>query len=438
MGIMDRARAAVRAFSGSEAGAVAAADGMNDPGGFTVLNLLGGAGGVSIGEQEAMSLPAVLRALEVLCGLFAMTPVHYYQRQGDEKTRVDDASVAKIFRERPNGVQHPFLFKELMLGDLVMRGRFGSYIHRNALYQPSALTRLDPGGIAASTHWDRTDGLEAFYDVLLPDGSQERLTRNDAWVVPGFSRNGLLGIDRLHLLCDTIEAARSTSAFARRFWENNAQPSTILTTKAKVDAAEKTRMRTDWMARFSGSRNAGAVAVLDQEMDAKFLAHDNAKSQYIEVRSFYVVEVARALGVPPHVVFELSRATFSNIEQQSLELILYSMMFHYERVASAMTFQFAESGYFFEFAPEALMKGDLLSRYQAYGLAIDKGILNPNEVRRRENLNDRDGGDEYRVGSGSMLEGEQIAPADHRPPEPDPKPKPKKAAGDDTDQEDEA
>lgn len=423
MGIMDRARAAARAFRAPHAAApapVAAGDGLNDPGGFTVLNLLGGNGsGAPMGESRAMSTPAVLRALEVLCGLYAMTPVHYYRSTPSGKERVDDAPQAKMFLTSANAVQPAFLIKELMLGDMLMRGRFGAYIHRDPLYRPKALSRLVPDGIAPVQHWDRADGLEMFYDAQLPDGSRDRLTRNDIWFVPGFSRDGLVGIDRLKLLADTFESATATSEFARRFWENNAQPSTVLTTKARVEQAEKTRIRTDWMQRFSGPRNAGSVAVLDQEMDAKFLAHDNKASQFIETRSFSVVEVSRAFGVPPHVLFELSRATFSNIEHQSLELYLYSMMGHFERAAAHMTHQFAADGHYFEFLPEAMLKGDILTRYQAYAIAIDKGILNPNAVRRKENMNDREGGDEYRVGSGSQLEGDAaVRPADHRPPAP--------------------
>lgn len=428
MGIMDRARAAVRAFRTPVASApapVASADGLNDPGGLTVLNLLGGNGsGAPMGETRAMSTPAVLRALEVLCGLYAMTPVHYYRTTPGGKERVDEAPQAQMFLTSANAVQPAYLLKELMLGDMLMRGRFGAFIHRDPLYRPRALSRLMPDGIAPVQHWDRTDGLEMFYDAQLPDGSRDRLTRNDLWFVPGFSRDGLVGVDRLKLLADTFESATATSEFARRFWENNAQPSTVLTTKNKVEQPEKTRIRADWQQRFAGPRNAGSVAVLDQEMDAKFLAHDNKASQFIETRSFSVVEVARAFGVPPHILFELSRATFSNIEQQSLELLLYSMLMHFARGAAHMTHAFAEAGHFYEFMPEALLKGDIKSRYEAYAVAVDKGILNPNEVRRKENMNDREGGDEYRVGSGSQLESAPAQqPVDHRtPPPPEPEP----------------
>ncbi|AOH85733.1 hypothetical protein AWL63_19075 [Sphingomonas panacis] len=425
MGMLDRARAAIDGWRGSAASSgaiVAGADGLNDPGGMTVLNLLGrGSAGVPMCEARALSVPAVLRALEVLCGLFAMTPFHYYRRVGDGKERIDYAPQAQIFLTSANAVQPAFLLKELMLGDLLMCGRFGSYIHRDALYRPSALSRLLPTAIAPVHHWDKADGLEMFYDAQLPDGSRERLSRNDIFYVPGFSRDGLCGIDRLKLLGNTFEAAASTNEFAARFWDNNAQPSTVLTTKGKVAPDEKLKIRNDWQQRFSGPRNAGATAVLDQEMKVEFLSVNNKESQFVETRGFSVVEVSRAFGVPPHVLFELSRATFSNIEQQSLELYLYTMLGHFERAAAYMTHQFAEPGCFFEALPEAMLKGDIATRYTAYQIAIDKGILNPNEVRRRENLNDRPGGDEYRVGSGSQIEGQQPAkPVDHRPPAPAP------------------
>ena len=341
MGMMDRARAAARAFRASSApesmessqgprfnsGPVAATDGLNDPGGFTVLNILGGNGsGAPMGEARAMSLTGVLRALEVLCGLYAMTPVHYYRNTPEGKERVDDAPQAQMFSTSANAVQPAFLMKELMLGDLLMRGKFGAYVHRDPLYRPSSLSRVNPDGIAVSQHWDRESGLEVFYDASLPDGSRERLTRNDFWFVPGFSRDGLVGVDRLKLLADAFEGAASTSEFARRFWENNAQPSTVLTAKARIAPEEKSRIKTDWQTRFAGARNAGGVAVLDQEMDAKFLSHDNEASQFVESRSFSVVEIGRAFGVPPHVLFELARATFSNIEHQSLELYLLSLI----------------------------------------------------------------------------------------------------------------
>lgn len=353
---------------------------------FWALTGTSGGSRVSINESSALSLPAVLHALEILTGVFAMTPMLYYRREGDGKTRADSSHLFTIFHDRPNDAQSIFLFKEVLLGDLLMAGGFATFVHRDGAFRPKALSRLNPRAVHPAQFWDRADGLELFYDTQLPDGTSGRFTRSDIWHVPGFSRDGLLGINRVKLLDDMLASAVAAGEYARHFWENNAQPATLLKSKGKINPEDKAKIRFDWKRMFGGSRKAGDVAVLDQEMDAATLGATNRDSQFVEVRAFNVVEVARAFGVPPHLLYELSRATFSNIEQQSLEFIMYSMMPHYERVASAATHYFAEPGHFFEFMPDALLKGDVKTRWEAYKAARESGVLNADEIRKKENM----------------------------------------------------
>ncbi|WP_317153978.1 phage portal protein [Sphingopyxis indica] len=371
-----------------EAGAPSASSELVDTNSDTFWALSGRSGSrVVINEQTSLGLPAVLRALEVLTGVFAMTPMIYYRREGEGKQRVETSPLFTIFHDRPNDVQSAFLFKEVMLGDMLMAGQFATYVHRDGMYRPKSLSRLNPRSVLPAQFWDRNDGLELFYDAQLPDGSSGRFTRTDIWHVPGFSRDGIFGVNRVRLLDDMLGAAVAAGEYARHFWENNAQPATLLTAKGKIKPEDKTKFKIDWKRMFGGPRKAGDVAVLDQEMDAKTLGATNKDSQFVEVRAFNVVEVARAFGVPPHLLFELTRATFSNIEQQSLEFITYCMMPHYERVASAATHYFAEEGHFFEFLPDALLKGDVKTRWEAYKAAREAGVLNADEIRNRENMN---------------------------------------------------
>lgn len=371
------------------AGAPSASSEIDDPNSDTFWVMSGGRPGtrVSINERTAMALPAVLHALEILTGVFAMTPMIYYRREGaGGKARADQSPLFELFHDRPNDSQSIFLFKEVLLGDMLMAGGFANFVHRDGMFRPKSLSRLDPRMVQPAQHWNRADGLELFYDARLPDGSSGRFTRTDIWHVPGFSRDGLLGVNRVKLLDDMLGSAVAAGEYARHFWENNAQPATILSTKAKVNPEDKAKIKFDWKRMFGGPRKAGDVAVLDQEMEAKTLGASNRDSQFVEVRSFNVVEVARAFGVPPHLLFELSKATFSNIEQQSLEFIMYSMMPHYERVASAATHYFAEPGHFFEFMPDALLKGDVKTRWEAYKVAREIGVLNADQIAKRENL----------------------------------------------------
>lgn len=361
---------------------------LTDPNSDTFWIMTGGKPGsrVSVNERTAMALPAVLHALEILTGVFAMTPMLYYRREGGGKTRAENSPLFTLFHDRPNDTQSIFLFKEVLLGDMLMAGGFANFVHRDGMFRPKSLSRIDPRMVHPAQHWSRQDGLELFYDARLPDGSSGRFTRTDIWHVPGFSRDGLLGVNRVKLLDDMLASAVAAGEYARHFWENNAQPATLLKAKGKVNPEDKAKIKFDWKRMFGGPRKAGDVAVLDQEMDAKVLGSTNRDSQFVEVRAFNVVEVARAFGVPPHLLYELSRATFSNIEHQSLEFIMYSMMPHYERVASAATHYFAEPGHFFEFMPDALLKGDVKTRWEAYKVAREIGVLNADQIAHRENL----------------------------------------------------
>jgi HK97 family phage portal protein len=352
-----------------------------------VMSGAGSRAGVLVSETTALSLPAVMQALRVLCGVFAMTPLHYYRETAVGRERAKDDPLYRLFHRQPNRHQSAFGLKEIMLADILLAGNFYAYVSRDARQRVVALTRLNPLTVTVNEYFDRATGIELFYDAMLPDKSAERFAARDIWHVSGLSRNGLYGLNPIRYMRDALGATIATADYAASFWGNDARPGTILTTKAKMPQEAKEALRADWKRRFGGPTRAGEIAVLDQELEPKFLSTDNQKSQFVETRTFQVLEVARAWGVPPHLLFELSRATFGNIEQQSLEFVIYHLGPHYERVASAANLAFAAEDGFFEFLPDALVKGDIKSRWEAYTAARNSGVLNADEIRERENLN---------------------------------------------------
>ena len=162
--------------SASAAGGPAASSELTDPDSATFWALSGTSGGsrVAVNERTAMSLPAVLHALEILTGVFAMTPMIYYRREADGKVRAETSPLFALFHDRPNEAQSIFLFKEVILGDMLMAGCFANFVHRDGMFRPKALSRLDPRMVHPAKFWDRQDGLELFYDAQLPDGSSGR------------------------------------------------------------------------------------------------------------------------------------------------------------------------------------------------------------------------------------------------------------------------
>lgn len=379
-------------------------------GGFAI----GGGGskaGVRVNETTALSIPATLQALRILTGVFAMTPLHCYQRSDTGRQAVDTLPEATLFRESPNSHQTPFHFVELLMADIMLSGNFFGYVSRNMRGDPVAITRLKPGSVTIAEYFDRAEGTILFFDATLPDGSRERFAGRDVFHVAGFSRDGVQGLNPIAYARDALGGAIATSDHASRFWRKGGRPSTVLTTEQKVDQGAKSRIRSDWESRYNGL-DADAVAVLDQDLKATFLSHDMRASQFIETRAFQVVDLARIWGVPPHLIFDLSKATFGNIEQQSLEFVIYHLGPHYARVAQAVTRTFGRPGHYFEHLTDSLVRGDIKSRMEAYWLQRQMGMVNGNELRRKENKPDIEGaaGTDYWMPSNMMVAGAPAQP----------------------------
>jgi HK97 family phage portal protein len=428
MGLMDRFRGAgsalpprARVEPTLAASAVSPSSGVQHPEQW-LTNSYGSrsAAGQVVTEATAMTLPAVMQALRILCGVFAITPLVYYRQDGSGKTRAVDSPLFRLFHDQPNKINSPFAFKELLLADVILAGNYYSWVSgRDPLQRPHCLTRLEPGLVNPVKSWDREQGYEKFFDASLPDHSHGRFSSREIWHVPGFTRDGLVGQPALRYMREAIGGALGKQDFANRFFANDAKPSVVLTTSQKVAKPDKDMIKADWNDRFGGSSRAHGVAVVDQDLKPLFLSTDNEKSQLIESRTFDILDVARCFGVPPHLLFELSKATFSNIEHQSLEFVIYHMMPHYERVSGAANMAFAEPGCFFEFMPDALLKGDTEKRWAAYKSARETGVLNADEIRSRENLNAIGGeaGTTYLWPANMMPAGERPAPVTPTPKE---------------------
>jgi HK97 family phage portal protein len=297
---------------------------------------------------------------------------------------------AQLFRRAPNSHQTPFAFMEILMADLMLAGDFFAYVSRDATGQPVALTRLKPGTVVIAEYFDRAEGMVLFYDATLPNGTRERFASRDILHIAGFSRNGLHGLNPIRYARDALGSTIATSEHTARFWSRGGKPSTVLRTEQKVSPDDKNRIRTDWERLHSGN-DSSRVAVLDQDLSVEFLSHNMKDSQFLETREFQVVDLARIWGVPPHLIFDLTRSTFSNIEQQSLEFVIYHLGPHYARIAQAITKAFARPEHYFEHLTDALVKGDLKSRMEAYWQLRQMGAANANELRAKENMPDIQG-----------------------------------------------
>lgn len=368
--------------------------------------------GVRVDEKTVLSLPATMQALRVLSGVFGATPIHYHRRDSDAaRTRLSDHPLHRLMHDAPNGVDTAFEFWELYLGDVLLTGNFFAYVSRNMAGEPVALTRLKPGTVRIAEFFDRSEGYTFFYDATLPDGTNGRFAARDVFHVRGLTRDGIHGLNPMHYMRDAFGNAIATGRHAARYFGRGAKPQVVLTTAQKTTPEARAAIRNDWKAIHAGL-DGDSVAVIDQDLKPQFLDRDNKDSQFVEVRGFEVGELARIWGVPPHLIFDLSRATFSNIEHQSLEFITFHLGPHYARLAQSLNRAFAAEGHYFEHLTDALVKGDIKTRMEAAWLERQMGTANANELRARDNRNPipGDAGSEYWRPANMTLAGTPPAP----------------------------
>lgn len=422
MGMIERemariARATARTRASVQGTSSQSNGDLQSPGQWKGLLAVGGGSlvaGARVTEETVLGLPATLQALRILSGVFAMTPLHYYRRGAAGRERVEGGTLQELFHRAPNGFQTAFQYRELMMGDVLLAGAHFAYVSRDTRGAPRALTRLVPGSVTISHFFDRSEGQTLFYDATLPDGSRERFPARDILHIAGFSRDGITGLNPIRYAREAFGGALATGRHANDFWSRGGRIDTVLQAKSRISPEDKSRLRYDWEALHSGP-GGSRTAVLDQDVTANVLNPDHEKGQFLETRQFQVLDLARIWGVPPHLIFDLSRATFGNIEQQSLEFVIYHLGPHFARIEQAVTMRFAEAGYFFEHLTDALVRGDLKSRMEAYWHQRQMGMVSANELRRRENLPDIDGeagAERWRPGNMSIAG----TPPPERPP----------------------
>lgn len=366
---------------------------------------------VAVTPQTALMVAAVSAAVGLLSESTAQLPVHVYRRVGGNKERVDDHAVARLLGSRPNGWQDAFQFRELMTSWLCLWGNAYAFKNRLGDGRLYELLPIHPDRVQPQ----QADDYRVTYQVVLASGEQVTLPRDAVFHLRDRSLDGLKGLSRLRSGRDSIGLALVAERWGAQLFGNGGRPSGVLSTDQKLNGEQITQIAESWKAAHGGE-NALGTAVLDGGFKWEPLTMNNNDAQFLETRKFQIAEISRLYRVPPHMLGDLERATFSNIEHQSLDFVRFSLLPWLRRWEFAINTQLVDQreGVFAEYLVEGLLRGDTKTRYEAYQIGIQNGWLSPNEVRGFENLNPRDGGDEFKPASnlyGNPSDGGRREPA---------------------------
>ena len=348
--------------------------------------------GKRVNERTAMQTSAVYACVRVISESVASLPLHVYRYNSDGgKEKAIEHPLYRLLHDEPNGEMTAYSFFEVALTHLLLWGNFYAQIIRNGKGEVLGLYPLMPDRMRV----DRDENRHLYYEYTLstddPQTNKNQtviLQPEDVLHIPGLSFDGLVGYSPIAMAKQSIGLSIAAEEFGSKFYANSAVPSGILEHPGILK--DPAKVRDSWMQTFGGSANSNKVAVLEEGMKYTPISINPSEAQFLDTRKFQIVEICRIFRVPPHMIASLEGATYSNIEQQSLEYVQYTLRPWLTRLEQAMFRRlFTEEEkkqYFIRFNVEGLLRGDYQSRMNGYATARQNGWMSANDIRQLENL----------------------------------------------------
>lgn len=347
------------------------------------------AAGVTVTPTTAMRSTAVRRAVQSVAEPVGAMPLHVYRRDGDKRERDDTHAVAKVLRD-PNEWTSGQDLREQMQRDCLLHGNAYAEIVR-VEGQPRELIRLDPSTIQVDT-----DDYGA--PIYKQTGTPERaIPRENVFHLKAPSLNGVTGVSPVQDAKEAIGLALLLEAYGSRLFKNGAKPGGVIEIPSDVGDEAIGKIRAAWQASHGGE-NTGKTGVLIDGATFKTVTMSSVDAQYLELRRFAIDEIARVFGVPPSMIYEMGRATWSNTEQMAAQFLTFTLMRWLKAWQAEIRLKlFTEDErdqFFAEFLTDDLLTVDFAGRATAYGQYRSMGVMTANEVRKGLNLPPAEGGDD--------------------------------------------
>lgn len=347
------------------------------------------ASGQAVSPASALKISTVWACTKLLSETVAQLPKIVFEVAADgSRSRATNHPLYDLLHFQPNDDQTSFEFFEMLTGHMALRGNGYAQIVGGARGFADQLIPIHPDRVVPER---MANGKRRYHVSGLGTLNDDQIMH-----VRSLTDDGLMGIDPVTQARESFGLALAGERYGGRFFGNSALPSGILTTDKSLKPEGAKRLKAQWEAANAGA-NSQRTAVLEDGVKWQQMSVDPRNAQFLELREFQAEDVCRWFGVPPHMVGLTSKATTwgSGIEQMSMGFVTYTLMPWIVRWQQAISRDLilAPKKYYVEFLTDALLRGDTLARYNAYSIGVDKGWLTINEVRGKENMNPRDGGD---------------------------------------------
>lgn len=363
-----------------------------------VLGLIGQSAASFSGEivnrDSALRLAAVYACIRILSSSVAALPLDVFKRTQMGSEKASALPEYRFLHSEPNPMMSSFIWREVSMGHVLTAGNAVSVIIRNQKDDVMGFLPVEPEAVRIF----RVNGKKYF--AIMTSAGEEVWNDEDVIHFQGFGYDGIKGLSPISYFGrDVIGNAQATQGFQGNFYKNGANLGTVLETDSPIEITRQTELLNSFKTNYVGNKNAHKTAILTDGLKLKQLTVNNSDAQLIESLKLQIADIARIFSVPLHMIGELDKATFSNIEQQSIEFVQYSLLPWLKRIEQEINRKLfsGRPDYFCRFNVDGLLRGDFGTRMEGYSKAIANGIFTVNEVRELENFNRIEGADTLRV-----------------------------------------
>ena len=349
--------------------------------------------GKPVNEHTAMQITAVYSCVRILAETVAGLPLHVYKyNDSGGKEKHLKHPLYKLLHDEPNPEMTSFSFRETLMTHLLLWGNAYAQIIRNARGEVIALYPLMPNKMTVDR--DKNGRLFYLYQRSFEDAptlgkdNMVYLDPSDVLHIPGLGFDGLVGYSPIAMAKNAVGLSMATEEYGAKFFANGATPGGVLEHPGTIKDPQK--IKESWNAAYQGSANSHRVAVLEEGMKYQQIGVPPEQAQFLETRKFQINEIARIFRIPPHMLADLEKSSFSNIEQQSLEFVKYTLdpwVVRWEQtMCRSLLMQSEKPIVFIKFNVDGLLRGDYASRMNGYATARQNGWMSANDIRELENL----------------------------------------------------
>lgn len=335
--------------------------------------------------EDALKIATVWRCVNLISQSIAMLPWGVYKRnaKGDGE-RQRNHPVEWLLHHEASADHTAYNFKRAIKSHALLWGNGYAEIERDNANRPYALHLLDPSRVEPG----RDERGRVVYKVRQSDGGEIILSAADVYHIHGPGFDGLRGYSVLEYAATPLITAAAFDKSLQKFFRDGFRPIGFFKTKGRmsIDAFQALEKRID---EYSGLNNRWKALPLDQDMDFEPLATSPEDAQLVDLRKLTAIDICRLFDVPPHLAFDLDRATFSNIESQGREFLTYGLMSHIvqmEQEADRKLLTRGWGGLYTKMNVNAIVRADIEKRGAFYQIMLNSGTMNINEVRSLEDL----------------------------------------------------